>query len=370
MNNQPLPSGRLLGLPTTSSPLHSKHQGGSGTSSKRHSPEGGFGDMAASSKRSKEEGPPLVVFRLLCPSARTGSIIGKGGDIIRQLRAETGSRIKIEEAVDRCDERIVAISAPERASTQWSPAQEALFRVHSRIIEGDSEDTNLKDLVITARLLVDSSQIGCVLGKGGTIITQLRQDTGASIRILSSNEKPLCASPCDELVQITGEPAKVRMALQHISAQLKSNPPRHFSQVRHCAALRQAACAFSGSALVKLRHPFLGGVLISFRLLVPVEHAGRVIGRSGEVIKQIRQQTNARVKMHEPTDGSEERVVAISSLEPPATAYSPAEEALLRCCAAALAWDTADEEDKPEMQVLRLLVTSNQMGCVLEFQRY
>ena len=89
-----------------------------------------------------------------------------------------------------------------RASTQWSPAQEALFRVHSRIIEGDSEDTNLKDLVITARLLVDSSQIGCVLGKGGTIITQLRQDTGASIRILSSNEKPLCASPCDELVQV------------------------------------------------------------------------------------------------------------------------------------------------------------------------
>ena len=73
-------------------------------------------------------------------------------------------------------------------------------------------------------------------------------------------------------LQITGEPAKVRMALQHISAQLKSNPPRHFSQVspsqcwdncscvpvqarpgvvavltacavhqHHCAALRQAA---------------------------------------------------------------------------------------------------------------------------------
>ena len=42
----------------------------------------------------------------------------QGGDIIRQLRAETGSRIKIEEAVDRCDERIVAISAPERYATQ------------------------------------------------------------------------------------------------------------------------------------------------------------------------------------------------------------------------------------------------------------
>ena len=275
---------------------------------------------------------PLQPLIRCLPAAPCHTVL-QGGDIIRQLRAETGSRIKIEEAVDRCDERIVAISAPERyaaltectaasdvadtlrderalepkrwhapcsgldwylvsldqhllsgwcfypvsmhlcsgpggsvalplklcpassqphpqrstaglmshagvptfpgqasieqplvhdgivcesrpashtpvsvcrASTQWSPAQEALFRVHSRIIEGDSEDTNLKDLVITARLLVDSSQIGCVLGKGGTIITQLRQDTGASIRILSSNEKPLCASPCDELVQVGG----------------------------------------------------------------------------------------------------------------------------------------------------------------------
>ena len=48
-------------------------------------------------------------------------------------------------------------------------------------------------------------------------------------------------------------------------------------------------------------------MLINFRLLVPLEHAGRVIGRSGEVIKQIRQQTSARVKMHEPTDGEAEQ---------------------------------------------------------------
>ena len=50
-------------------------------------------------------------------------------------------------------------------------------------------------------------------------------------------------------------------------------------------------------------------MLINFRLLVPLEHAGRVIGRSGEVIKQIRQQTNARVKMHEPTDGEAHSIV-------------------------------------------------------------
>lgn len=59
-----------------------------------------------------------------CLPAAPCHIVLQGGDIIRQLRAETGSRIKIEEAVDRCDERIVAISAPERyaALTECAPA--------------------------------------------------------------------------------------------------------------------------------------------------------------------------------------------------------------------------------------------------------
>jgi hypothetical protein len=43
--------------------------------------------------------PGDVVFRLLCPNARTGSVIGKGGEVIKQLREDTGARIKVEHAV-------------------------------------------------------------------------------------------------------------------------------------------------------------------------------------------------------------------------------------------------------------------------------
>lgn len=42
-----------------------------------------------------------VVYRLLCPSSRTGSVIGKGGEIIKQLRADTGARIRVEDTVRR-----------------------------------------------------------------------------------------------------------------------------------------------------------------------------------------------------------------------------------------------------------------------------
>ena len=36
-----------------------------------------------------------VCFRLLCPGARTGSVIGRNGDVIKQLRAGTGARVKV-----------------------------------------------------------------------------------------------------------------------------------------------------------------------------------------------------------------------------------------------------------------------------------
>lgn len=101
-----------------------------------------------------------------------------------------------------------------------SPAQEALFKVHARIIadvetssravggEGGSDQEEetaqqqQQQQVIT-RLLVPNNQIGCLLGKGGKIIEQMRQSSGAQIRVLPKDQLPGCALPTDEIVQVT-----------------------------------------------------------------------------------------------------------------------------------------------------------------------
>eukprot|EP00241_Pyramimonas_parkeae_P019496 CAMPEP_0114307704 /NCGR_PEP_ID=MMETSP0059-20121206/17615_1 /TAXON_ID=36894 /ORGANISM="Pyramimonas parkeae, Strain CCMP726" /LENGTH=305 /DNA_ID=CAMNT_0001431193 /DNA_START=125 /DNA_END=1039 /DNA_ORIENTATION=- len=169
-----------------------------------------------------------VVYRLLCPASRSGSVIGKGGEIIKQLRADTGARIRVEEAAGggAADERVITISAadlPHHAS--WSPAQEALFRVHSRIVEGDHEG-DIPSGNASARLLVYSQQIGALIGKGGAIINSMREDTGAHIRVLPRELLPVCAHEDDELVQVLGEITVVRAALQNISARLRAHPVR------------------------------------------------------------------------------------------------------------------------------------------------
>lgn len=196
--------------------------------------------------------PDDVVYRILCPGQKIGSVIGKGGSIIKTLRQESGAKIKIADAIPGVDERVIIISSAERGGDRGrgkeggrdgrsgergregrsrerdggkegdskdrdstgrdgeklSPAQEALFKVHARIIVevdnqggGLSDDEEAGQQVIT-RLLVPNNQIGCLLGKGGKIIEQMRQSTGAQIRVLPKDQLPVCALPTDELVQV------------------------------------------------------------------------------------------------------------------------------------------------------------------------
>lgn len=67
--------------------------------------------------------PRETIFRLLANSRKIGSIIGRGGDIIKQLKAETGARIKVADAVPNCEERVVIMSSSPDPSVQWNSAQ-------------------------------------------------------------------------------------------------------------------------------------------------------------------------------------------------------------------------------------------------------
>ena len=75
-------------------------------------------------------------------------------------------------------------------------------------------------------------------------------------------------------------------------------------------------------------------VTTSYRLLCHDLRAGGVIGKSGSIIKSIRQHTGAWINVHEPVAGDEERIIEISDTrrrDPDGRMpqFSPAQEALL-----------------------------------------
>jgi poly(rC)-binding protein 3/4 len=52
-----------------------------------------------------EEAPIETLFRILCPIRKIGSVLGRGGDIIKSLRAETNAKILVADAVPGSDDR-------------------------------------------------------------------------------------------------------------------------------------------------------------------------------------------------------------------------------------------------------------------------
>jgi poly(rC)-binding protein 3/4 len=158
--------------------------------------------------------PDDTVFRYLCPGKRIGSILGRGGEIAKQLRSDTSAKMRIGETVPGCDERIITIWSSRKETNNSDEtgdlvcaAQDALFKVHGKIVVDDmavdeEQEGEAGGGQVTARLLVPSDQIGCVIGKGGSIVQTIRSDTGAQIRIMKDEHTPTCALPSDELIQV------------------------------------------------------------------------------------------------------------------------------------------------------------------------
>ncbi|XP_063907998.1 heterogeneous nuclear ribonucleoprotein K isoform X2 [Zophobas morio] len=70
------------------------------------------------------------------------------------------------------------------------------------------------------RMMIHQSQAGCVIGKAGYKIKELREKTGARIKIFSN----LAPQSTDRIIQIVGEPTKCIDSIREIITLIKSNP--------------------------------------------------------------------------------------------------------------------------------------------------
>ncbi|KAI3889525.1 hypothetical protein MKW92_001288 [Papaver armeniacum] len=67
-----------------------------------------------------------------------------------------------------------------------------------------------------------------------------------------------------------------------------------------------------------------------FRVIIPVAKVGCIIGKKGELIKKMCEDTRARIRVLEGALGTNDRIVLISSKEEPEAALSPAMNAVIR----------------------------------------
>ena len=69
-----------------------------------------------------------------------------------------------------------------------------------------------------------SAQVGCVLGKGGSIVTRVRDSTGAMVRVLEQNKgqrRLESGEEVDEVIEVQGLPQSCDSALQAVADLLR-----------------------------------------------------------------------------------------------------------------------------------------------------
>ncbi|XP_015061704.1 KH domain-containing protein At4g18375 isoform X1 [Solanum pennellii] len=353
--------------------------------------------------------PGEAFFRILCPADKTGGVIGKGGAIIRQLREETGAKIRIDDSLAGCDERVIVVIADSTKKDQTSSdaggvngeelphsafndesssqAQRALIRVLERILKVDEEgnavpsegegrkdefsDVRSPQGVVICRLLAPSNQVGSVLGKGGKIIEKIRQESGAQVRVLPKDQMPACALPGDELIQITGSFSTVRKALLSVSSCLQDNSrvdlvnpstPRFSGMSQHGTGYHtpEQFSRSSGVESAGINHRMVLEEEVVFKVLCPVDKVGNLIGKGGSIIRVMQTETGASVKVADSASDVDERIVVISARENLEQRHSPAQEAVMRVLGR-----IAEIGFEPGAAVVsRLLVHARHMSCL------
>ncbi|KAL3829857.1 hypothetical protein ACJIZ3_018659 [Penstemon smallii] len=168
--------------------------------------------------------PGESIFRMLVHAQKVGSIIGRKGEYIKKTCEETKARIKILDGPPGTRERAVMVSAKEEPDAPLPPAIDGLLRVHQRVVEGlENDSSNPQGSVgkVSTRLLVPAAQAGSLIGKQGTTVKSIQEESNCIVRVLGAEDLPVFALQDDRIVEVVGEPTGVHKAIELIASHLR-----------------------------------------------------------------------------------------------------------------------------------------------------
>lgn len=166
-----------------------------------------YGDDGPAHKRSRQTDDEIT---FLIPSKVAGSIIGKGGTNISKLRNQYKASITVPDCPG--PERVLSITAPD-----VDTILEIVKDILPCLADGGPKSNN-EDLDV--RLLIHQSRAGCVIGKAGAKIKELREKTGARLKIFS-NPAP---QSTERVVQLVGKADAVAAGIREVLDLIRQVP--------------------------------------------------------------------------------------------------------------------------------------------------
>uniref|UniRef100_A0A5K3F9Q5 Heterogeneous nuclear ribonucleoprotein K n=1 Tax=Mesocestoides corti TaxID=53468 RepID=A0A5K3F9Q5_MESCO len=194
--------------------------------------DNGFPDEGPAPKFRRSDDPSKLL-RVLIPSRAAGPIIGKGGETIKNLRAQYSVRLHIPDS--KGPERVFNMEGDRQNICGCLKELTEVFmdvltakNADPRLLEGRKDDDG-NDLdpekLVDLRILIHHSQVGSVIGKSGDKIKELREKHHMQIIKIYQEFAPRST---DRVLQLIGEPDNVYACVENIMETLESAPPRGY----------------------------------------------------------------------------------------------------------------------------------------------
>uniref|UniRef100_A0A3Q2YRL4 Heterogeneous nuclear ribonucleoprotein K n=1 Tax=Hippocampus comes TaxID=109280 RepID=A0A3Q2YRL4_HIPCM len=280
-------------------------------------------------------------LRLLIHQSLAGGIIGVKGSKIKELRENTLTTIKLfQDCCPHSTDRVVSVGGkPERVV---ECIKVILELVAEAPIKGRSQpyDPNFYDETYDyGGFTVMFEERG--RRPGGSFPVRVRGGFDRLPPARSSRPPLPSRRDYDDLSPRRGPPpplSRGRVGSRARNLPLPPPPPRGSDRrsrggERYDSMVSVAVCAvlFRQQEAIGIPHPSIvqpqrfvigfpggrgsysdiGGPVITTQVTIPKDLAGSIIGKGGQRIKQIRHESGASIKIDEPLEGSEDRIITI-----------------------------------------------------------
>lgn len=122
--------------------------------------------------------------KLAIPNDKVGLIIGKGGSTIREIQMETGCKVLIPDPSSNGNTRELEIMGP---SDDLVARCEELVKQCTKVVDPIELSDGMSVAVVSEVLRVPDNKVGLIIGRGGSTIRTLMQESGAMIDIPKDN---------------------------------------------------------------------------------------------------------------------------------------------------------------------------------------
>ncbi|KAM4641057.1 far upstream element-binding protein 1 isoform 1-T1 [Discoglossus pictus] len=233
------------------------------------------------------DGPGNAVQEIMVPASKAGLVIGKGGETIKQLQERAGVKmVMIQDGPQN-----TGADKPLRITGDPYKVQQAKEMVLDLIREqgGFREARNDYGSRLGGNEGIDIPiprfAVGIVIGRNGEMIKKIQNDAGVRIQF-----KPDDGAAPERIAQISGPPDRCQHAAEIISDLLRSVQSGNQGGPGGPGGRGRGR----GQGNWNMGPP---GGLQEFNFIVPTVKTGLIIGKGGETIKNISQQSGARIEL-------------------------------------------------------------------------